>query len=87
MADPETSDSPQVKLVHECCHGFGTRSIDRIAKTLHKDYRNVAYPKSLGKPERTKEEWLEHLAGIISLWAADSEVSYIGYALVHLCRN
>jgi hypothetical protein len=87
MANPENSDSPQVKLVHECRLGFGTRSLDRIAKTLHKDYRHVAYPKSLGKPERTKEEWLEHLAEIISLWTADSEVSYIGYALVPLRRN
>jgi hypothetical protein len=87
MANPETSDSPQVKLVHECRQGFGTRDLDRIAKTLHNDYRFVAYPKSLGHPEQTKEEQLERWAGLISLWAADSEVSYIGCALVPLRRN
>ena len=78
MANPENSDSPQVKLVHECRQGFGTGDLNRIANTFHKDFRYIAYPKSLGKPEQTKEEWLEHLAEIFSLWTANTEVSYIG---------
>ena len=87
MADPENFDSPQVKLVHECRQGFGTRDLGRIANTLHKDYRYVPYPKSLGQPEKTKEEWLAHLATIISLWTANTEVSYIGCTSDPLRRN
>jgi hypothetical protein len=80
MADPENSDSPQLKLFQECGRGFKTRDLDLIAKTLHKDFRYAPYPKSLGKPEETREEWLEHRARMFSLWAADLEVGYIGYS-------
>ena len=53
---------------------------------MHKDFRCVNYPRSLGKPEQTREELLEHWAGIISLWA-DTEVSYIGHTSDPLRRN
>ena len=66
--------------MHQWGRGLQTRDLDLIAKPLHKDFRYVAYPRSLGKPEQTKEEYLGHYAGIISLWAADLEVSYIGYS-------
>ena len=75
MADLE---SPQIKLFHECGQGFKTRDPDLIAKTLHKDYRYVTYPRSLGRQDQTKDEWLKHWADIISLWTADLEVSYVG---------
>ena len=78
MANPETSDSPQVKLFLECSRGFQTKDLDVIAKNLHKDCRYVAYPRSLGRPNQTKEEWLEQWAGILSLWTGELEVSYIG---------
>jgi hypothetical protein len=78
MTDSENSDSPQVKLLRQCGRGFGTRDLGLIAKTLHKDYRYVAYPRSLGRSEQTKEEYLGQYAGIISLWAADPEVSHVG---------
>jgi hypothetical protein len=77
MTDPESSDSPQAKLLRECARGFETRDLNLIAKPLHKDFRYVPYPKSLGKPEQTKEEWLEQYAGIIGLWPTDPEVGYI----------
>jgi hypothetical protein len=85
MADSESSDSPQVKLFYECGRGIQTRDLDRVAKALHKDYRYVAYPRSLGKPEQTKEEWLGLYVGIISLWTSDSEVSRVGYSSDLLC--
>jgi hypothetical protein len=75
MIDPESSDSPQVKLMHQWGRGMQTRDLDLIAKPLHENFRYVAYPRSLGKPEQTKEEYLGQYAGIISLWAADLEVS------------
>ena len=59
---------------------FRTKNLDRIAKTIHKDFRHLAYPQSLGKPEETKAEWLERWAGLMSLWPAELEVSGIGYS-------
>ena len=81
MVNPESSDSPQIKLIRECSRGFQTRDPNLIAKALHKDFRNVPYPRSLGWPEQTKEEFLEQYVGMSSLWAADPEVSYIGYSI------
>ena len=77
MASPESSDSPQIKFIQECSRGFKTRDLAILAKNLHKDFRNITYPRSLGQPEQTKEEFLECWTGVISLWAADPEVSYI----------
>jgi hypothetical protein len=79
MVDPESSDSPQIKIFYELSQGFQTRDLDLIAKAIHKDFRHVAYPRSLGEPEQTREEFLEHWGRIISFWTTDSEVSYIGY--------
>jgi hypothetical protein len=80
MASLENPDSPQIKLFHECSRGFRKRHLDVAAETLHKDFRYVPYPRSLGHPEQTKEEFLVYWAGIVSLWADDPEVSYIGYS-------
>jgi hypothetical protein len=52
--------------------------MDIIASTMHKDYRYISYPRSLGKPEETREVWVERFAGVISLWTGDGpEVNYI----------
>jgi len=76
MSDPDSSGSPQVKLMHEWGQGFKKRDLDVIAKALHKDYRHTTYPRSLDRPEQTREQWLEQFAGIIGLWT-DLEVSSI----------
>ena len=67
LASLASSDSPQVKFVHEWGLAFEKRNLDLIAKLLHKDYRHTTYPRSLGKPEKTREEWLEHIAGVLSI--------------------
>jgi hypothetical protein len=77
MANPESSDSPQVKFLYEWSQIFQTGDLDLIAKALHKDFRYVICPKSLGKPEETREEWLERFAGVLSLWTAGHDVSYV----------
>jgi hypothetical protein len=75
MAD---SDSPQIKLFRECSRAFLTRDTALLAKTTHADYRYVPYPRSLGKPEQKKEEFLEHWAEAMSHWTPDTEVGCIG---------
>ena len=86
MSDSKSSDSPQVKLIHEWLRAFEARDMDRIANCLHKDYRNIMYPRSLGKPERTKEEVLEYLAGLFRLWT-ERKVSYLKCRQVSLCHS
>jgi hypothetical protein len=77
MADPENSDSQQLRLFHECGQGFEAKNPVLIAKTLHEDFRYALYPRSLGKPEQTEEEWLGHWVGIMSLWTVNPKVSYV----------
>ena len=48
--------------------GFKERDMDRIASHLHKDYRSITYPRSLGEGEETKEEWLKKTAEVVGLW-------------------
>ena len=81
MADPENPDSPQIKLFREITRGFHTRDPAIIAKTLHKDFRNIYYPRSLGHPEQTKEDFVGQWAGMMSLWTANPEVNYVGCSL------
>jgi hypothetical protein len=78
MADSESSDSPQTKLLFECSQAVQTGDLSAHVKYLHKDFRNVCYPRSLGRPEETKEDLLERWMGIISLWTDGLDVSYIG---------
>ena len=87
MADSESSDSPQAKLFYECRQGFKTRDLDRAGKVLHKDFHYVSYPRSLGKPDQTKEEWLGQWAAILGLWVGDPEVGHIGSFSTFLRRD
>ena len=77
MSNLENSGSPQLKFVHEWRQAFDKEDLSLVAKSLHKDYRHITYPRSIGKPEQTREEWLEHLAGVSSA-RTEFEVSYIG---------
>jgi len=80
MSNSGSSISPQIALVQEWGRGFEERNVDILAKSLDKDFRYVAYPRSLNQPEKTKEEWLQHVKEVFSLWT-ESEVSYLRYDL------
>ena len=76
MSDPKSSDSPQVKFIHEWVEAIRTGDLNHLAKSLSEDLRNTTYPRSLGKPDQTKKEYLEYLAAIFNLWT-ERDVSYI----------
>lgn len=79
MTSQQATDSPQVKLVHSfIIEGFGKGDLNLIANQLHKDLRRIYHPRSVGMPEQTKEEYIEHLAGVISLLPDGSQVSGTG---------
>ena len=74
MSTSQTVDSLQVKLVREFIEGFNKKDVNIIAKNLHKDYRRILYPRSLGKPAVPREEWLEQCGKMIGHWI-DPQVS------------
>ena len=86
MSNVGSSNSPQMNLIKEWGRGFEERNVDILAKSLHKDFRYVPYPQSLNQPEKTREEWLQHLSEVFSLWT-ESEVSYLSYDLNPLRRS
>jgi len=65
---PKTTDSPQLQLVHSLIDSFRRRDVDHLATLLHKDHRRIYRPRSLGKPEETKEQWLKNVAEATSQW-------------------
>ena len=76
MSGLKSSDSPQVKFVHEWNQAVRNGDLDFLAKSIPKDYRNTFYPRSLGVPDQTKGEFLEYIGGFFNLWT-EWEVSYI----------
>ena len=56
-------DSPQIKLWIEFAQAFKPMNVDSLRKCLHKDFRHVSLPRSIGEPERNKEEWVEAMEG------------------------
>ena len=80
MSSSQTTDSPQVKLILDWAEGFKKGDKDYIAKHLHKDHRRITYPRSLNRPELTKEEWLARAEEILKCWTA-VDVSYTSFSL------
>lgn len=66
--------------------GFQKKDLARITKCLHNDYRHTYYPRSLGKPELTREQWLEYIVAMMGLWT-DHKVSYICCHWNLLCHD
>ena len=56
--------------------GFSEDNTDTFAKQVHKDFRRNIYPRSLGVPELTRDEWLKRMAEIVT-FATVLKVSYI----------
>ena len=67
MSSPQATDSPQVRLLHACLEGIKKKNMAHVAKYLHKDHLRITYPRSVEKPEQTKEEYLHHSAELLSL--------------------
>ena len=64
-ADANLSSS-QIKLISDWNGGFLEMNVEILGKHLHKDFRRLVYPRSLGEPEQNKEEWLKEITGIMS---------------------
>ena len=60
-------NSPQVKLITDWNKGYMELNAEILEKYLHKDFRSIVYPRSLGVMERSKEEWVKHAKGVIGL--------------------
>jgi len=71
MSDAENSESPQAKVMQEWGQGFVQRDLDLITKHMHKDYRHITYPQSLGIPEQSREDYLGHMGKVMSFWKSN----------------
>ena len=67
--------SPQIQLINEWNDGFATLNVELLVKPLHKDFRRVIYPKSIGLPEQNKEDWTKEITGILG-FATGFDVRY-----------
>jgi len=83
MSTQLSGDSPQLKIANELRRGYEEKDLSVLVKHLHKDFRRFTYPKSIGQPERNKEEWLKHVAGVMD-FATALEVGYTSYLLLSL---
>jgi hypothetical protein len=70
-------ESPQVRLLHEWNRGFLERDRDLLTKHLHKDLCYVVYPRSLSKPDKNRDEWIQ----------AIEEVLAAGIEFPNVCRG
>ena len=77
MSSLETNGSPQLELTREFILGIETGDMNKAGETMHKDYRRFTYPRSVGKPAQTKEEYLQHTGELANLWAGERKVSHV----------
>lgn len=74
MAGLEGYNSPQIKLVAELDRAYKDKNIDFLSKRLHKDFRYIVYPRSLGRPVVNREEFIGNLAAVPGTPIGFSEV-------------
>lgn len=70
MSNPQSPDSPQVKFIRLFVQGHEKRDIDHLAKHWYNDLRRITYPRSLGLPVETREEWFQSTTELISRWTS-----------------
>ena len=64
-------DSSPFKLFAELERACRPLNVDSLRKCLHKDFRHVYLPRSIGEPERNKEEWVKHVADLLNSITVD----------------
>jgi len=69
------SNSPQMKVVVDFEQGWYNKDVDLLTKHLHKDFRHVIHPGSLGKQPVNAEQWVKDIQGLFSTPAEFGKVS------------
>jgi len=70
------SVSPQVRLVQGWGNAFHTGDLALIKGSLHKDFRLLTYPQSVGEPAHNKDWFTERLRQVIPAWT-ESKVCHV----------
>ena len=81
MSSTEATDSPQVKVALSFVEGVDKRDVKNVAKLLHKDYRHIPYPRSMGRAVENKDEWLQRIKDVMEFWTDDCKASQVGCCL------
>jgi hypothetical protein len=70
-------ESPQVRILHEWARGFLEKDRDLLTKHLHKDLCVSIYPRSIGKPDTKRDEWIKVMGE-----ALDANIEFL-----NVCRG
>ena len=73
---PPMAVSEQLKFVTDWENAFRRKDYDFLVNGLDKDYKTIIYPKSLGVPVLSKEEWLPGLRDVLAIWTS-AKVGYL----------
>ena len=76
VVDVASHNSPQMNLVNECDRGMIERDLNLVAKPLHKDFRYLTHPQSLGKPPMNRDEYLAQTAEVLKTPVRFENVSH-----------
>jgi len=60
------SNSPQMKIIADFEQAGYNKDLDLFTKHLHKDFRRVIRPGSLGKQPVNAEQWVKDIQGLFS---------------------
>ena len=82
VVDLSRYPSHQIKLINEFDLAMVERNVNLLEKYLHKDYRHVILPKSLGKPAINRDEWLASITQVFGTPIQFERVSYTGCHLI-----
>ena len=78
MSSTKNTDSPQLKVIQEMTEGFNKKDAALFTKHLREDFRYKLYPESLGIKDQSREEWIAHVAQVLSIFASECDVGYSG---------
>ena len=51
--------TPQLKVLQKCIDAYATLDIGKVEPVLSKNYIHETFPKSIGLPDETKEEYIK----------------------------
>ena len=66
--DTIDGSTPQLKAAQKWIDAYLTLDANRIDAVFTKNYKHQTFPKSIGIPEETKDEYLQRLGGLLPLF-------------------
>ncbi len=68
-------NSPQIKLISDWNEGYNQLNVEILEELMHKDFRYLVYPQTIGELETSKEVWIEAVAKLFG-YLIEVDVGY-----------